>query len=37
MVNGKPLVRDRRALTLDQAAIRARAQEYAQRIRASLP
>ena len=36
MVNGKPLVRDRRVLTLNAAAILSKAQEYRTRIQASL-
>ena len=36
MVNGREIVRDRRMLTLDQAAVMAKAAEYQQRIRKSL-
>jgi 5-methylthioadenosine/S-adenosylhomocysteine deaminase len=37
VIRGRPVVRDRRALTLDAAAIRAKAAWYRGRIRASLP
>jgi hypothetical protein len=36
MVNGRLLLRDRRALTLDQPAILAKAAEYGAKVRASL-
>ena len=36
MVNGKPVVRDARILTLDQKAILAKAHEYQAKIAASL-
>ena len=36
MVNGRLLVRDRRALTLDEPAILGKAAEYGAKVRASL-
>jgi 5-methylthioadenosine/S-adenosylhomocysteine deaminase len=36
MVNGRPIVRDRKMLTLDAAAIMAKAAEYQERIKRSL-
>jgi len=36
MVNGKPVVRDRKMLTLDQAAVMAKAVEYQERVKKSL-
>jgi 5-methylthioadenosine/S-adenosylhomocysteine deaminase len=36
MVNGRPIVRDQRMLTLDQAAVMAKAVEYQERVKKSL-
>jgi len=36
MINGRPIVRDRKILTLDQGAILAKAAEYQERVRKSL-
>ena len=36
MVNGKPIVRDGRSLTLDAAVVLAKAREYADKVKASL-
>jgi hypothetical protein len=36
MVNGKPVVRDGRILTLDEALILAKAAEYGMKVKASL-
>ena len=36
MVNGREIVRDRKMLTVDQAAVMAKAAEYQERIRKSL-
>jgi hypothetical protein len=36
MVNGRPVVRDAKILTLDESAILAKAQEYQAKVSASL-
>ncbi|MGH7248605.1 MAG: amidohydrolase family protein, partial [Pseudomonadota bacterium] len=36
MVNGRPVVRDRKMLTLDEAQVLAKAAEYRRRVQASL-
>jgi 5-methylthioadenosine/S-adenosylhomocysteine deaminase len=36
MVNGKPIVRDRKMLTLDRAVVMAKAAEYQERVKKSL-
>jgi 5-methylthioadenosine/S-adenosylhomocysteine deaminase len=36
MVNGRPIVRDRKMLTLDRAAVMAKAAEYQERVKRSL-